>query len=552
MKTLVVIPSAKRIPAELQADFGSLPSALIPLQHKPALQYLLEQYTASRAQCLVAGFESFNLLEEFLTHHSGVQLFNVGLTRSLGETIYKMLMSAKLPEHLVINFGDTWVERPLRGNDCIVCAKSDEIIRWTTFTTDGQRITDIYDKDTAKNSRLEHSLFVGVFEIAEPERFTTLLGEALQQATPLDPFYSAVLNYFNGSEKPLESLEYVTNWRDFGHLDTYYASKRSLSSGAREFNLVEIDAEKGVLRKTSQHGDKFREEIKWYLSLPSELSHLAPRIFEHRLEHGSTHVVMEYYSYPPLSDIYLHGAYDIGEWELILEALGSVLKEMQSYSVDLDAELQRRSSHLMYESKTLSRLQVINQSPLFEQFRHSIKVNHQRCMGLERFMEVLPDLTEKIKLYDNPHFSVIHGDFCLSNILFDRRNRIVRLIDPRGEFGGIGVYGDSLYDLAKLSHSLEGDYDFLVNNLFDLDISGQNILLQPHFTARHQRIRRLYQAWLERHYSKEQTRIRFIQSLLFISMVPLHSDRPRSQGAFLSRGLELASRIAEEEGFNVA
>jgi hypothetical protein len=33
--------------------------------------------------------------------------------------------------------------------------------------------------------------------------------------------------------------------------------------------------------------------------------------------------------------------------------------------------------------------------------------------------------------------------------------------------------------------------------------------------------------------------VNVIESLLFLSMIPLHADRPRSQTAFLARGLEL-------------
>ena len=54
--------------------------------------------------------------------------------------------------------------------------------------------------------------------------------------------------------------------------------------------------------------------------------------------------------------------------------------------------------------------------------------------------------------------SIMHGDFCLSNILYDLRSRICKLLDPRGSFGASGIYGDPRYDVAKLYHSVYGLY----------------------------------------------------------------------------------------------
>src|SRR5690606_40930853 len=43
--------------------------------------------------------------------------------------------------------------------------------------------------------------------------------------------------------------------------------------------------------------------------------------------------------------------------------------------------------------------------------------------------------------------SIMHGDFCFSNILFDSRSNRIKLIDPRGinANGEISIYGDQKY-----------------------------------------------------------------------------------------------------------
>jgi hypothetical protein len=151
-----------------------------------------------------------------------------------------------------------------------------------------------------------------------------------------------------------------------------------------------------------------------------------------------------------------------------------------------------------------------------------------------------------------PYFTVIHGDFCLSNILYDRRNRFIRLIDPRGEFGSIEVYGDYRYDLAKLCHSFEGDYDFFVNDLLELDWRGGELLYSAHLDSRHLEVKRLFRQWIQGRWKDKYAEIKLIESLLFLSMVPLHADRFRSQEAFLARGLELFTFIADQTAYHQA
>ena len=133
------------------------------------------------------------------------------------------------------------------------------------------------------------------------------------------------------------------------------------------------------------------------------------------------------------------------------------------------------------------------------------------------------------------------------NILVDRCSRVVRLVDPRGSFGDFRIHGDPRYDLAKLSHSVSGDYDFLSHGLFDLDFDGPNVHLTTHTTERHHAMKRMFNQWLQPRWGDWSGQIRLIESLLFLSMVPLHKDRPDCQKAFLARDLELFAQVVRHE-----
>ena len=45
----------------------------------------------------------------------------------------------------------------------------------------------------------------------------------------------------------------------------------------------------------------------------------------------------------------------------------------------------------------------------------------------------------------------------------------IRLIDPRGGFEAPSIYGPQIYDVAKLGHSIIGNYDLILADMFVLE-----------------------------------------------------------------------------------
>ncbi len=119
-------------------------------------------------------------------------------------------------------------------------------------------------------------------------------------------------------------------------------------------------------------------------------------------------------------------------------------------------------------------------------FHENISINGKGYSDLQYYVDRLPDLVDSYKLLQKDNFSIVHGDLCFSNILFDIKTNILRLIDPRGEFGEFDIYGDVRYDIAKLSHSVSGRYDFIINDLFQLNRLGceLNYLIEDTHSSR--------------------------------------------------------------------
>jgi hypothetical protein len=542
MNPVVLIPSAKRVPVELQAEFGPIPPALIPLGGRPALGYIMDKYPSARFA--VALSESGEEVRSYCSRHMGdsdIDLIDVGDTSSVGETVMVALRHlSAIPGSLVINFADTLVDGVQATEDSIYYSIQDDVYRWTTFVVDESGIIGrIVEKGTEKEGA-ELRVFTGVFCIQEPKAFLATLEEAVREPEDVDPLYSAMRHYFNARTSSV--LRAVPLWLDFGHLDTYYKSRQRLSSACREFNSIHVDAERGIITKRSRNQEKLIAEILWYLKLPRQLQYMIPRVFNYSLDYSNPHVQLEYYGYPALNDLYLYGHLDIGAWVLIGQAIERMLDDMGRHRVvPHSSESARATQSSMYLEKTLSRIAgYIDRDAFSWAVQSGLVINGTLVRTLSDVVEDLPGALDEAGLLHESSFCIIHGDLCFSNILYDRRNGIIRLVDPRGRFGEYDLYGDPAYDLCKLSHSIEGDYDLLLNGLYEWRREGQTVMIKAHLSERQQQVKRLFRArFRKRLPDRMYLNVRLLESLLFLSMVPLHDDRPEAQQAFLARGLEL-------------
>lgn len=547
---VALLPAAVLAPIELQAEFGEVPSGMVPLDSRPVLSHIVQGYRDRGLDVVVAAHERADVVDAWAqrTADSKVRVVGIGTTDSIGSTVLRALR--RLPERvdqLVVNFADTILRDELADGDVVVYQEQDDTYRWTTFRVDDQgRLGDFIDKGEYKSgSGLK--IFVGVFGFADAPRFVEELETALAEPRrPIDPFYTALRRYMNAVAPAERHLQRAQSWFDVGHLDTYYTTRRTYFLNARSFNSVQVDPTRGVIRKSSANAVKFRDEVRWYLDLPRDLRHIAPRVFDHDLDTDEPWVEMEFYGYPTLNDAYLVGQWDVGLWRQVFRAIGGLLDQMGSHlEHEMSATQATHARRDMYEAKTLTRLEPVLSDPQFQPFlADNLMIDGELCFGLPEVVARLPEVLAASGALRSRPFSVIHGDLCLSNILYDRRNSIVRVVDPRGSFGVPGVYGDPLYDLAKLAHSLEGDYDLLVNGLFDLRWNGSALALDTHLEPRHHVIKAVFDRWLRQRIGDDFPAVQAVQGLLFLSMVPLHADRPVSQQAFLARGLQLFTKAA--------
>ena len=156
---------------------------------------------------------------------------------------------------------------------------------------------------------------------------------------------------------------------------------------------------------------------------------------------------------------------------------------------------------------------------------------------------IVEECLGKIRKSD-ARIGVLHGDLCLSNILFESRLGRIKVIDPRGlnTKSQFSLYGDLRYDLAKLTHSVVGLYDHILAGAYSLEREYRADLCSFELKIYDdERVESIQKVFIGREFlpGLKPLDVMPLTILLFISMLALHADEPRRQDALLANALRL-------------
>lgn len=537
----IIIPSAKIVPEDLWS-LGKLPGIIYPINQQIVFDYLYEQYRDFPVIDIIC-YEKSDKVRRRLNKYTkkGVNIKTLDELKDLGHTIYFALEGVDEP--VIINFADTIVTENvslIADRDAFYCYEDYMSETWTYFDEQAGCITNIYDKNSV-NPEMQKKLFVGVFSITDTAYFRECLQEAFAcKELGMSTFYYAIRTYSN--KHPMEAVS-TRNWFDIGHQDKYYNSK--LEVRAREFNHITIDKNRGILKKTSDDKDKFIGEIKWYIKLPMDIEYVRPRIFDYSTVYEEPYISMEYYVYHTLHELFLYGELTKQQWIDIFRHIRFVYDDFKKYTVNDDKIV--ASLEDMYLTKTLQRLDKLKADKRFLGFftKH-ITVNGKVYISLDEVVQRLKKIIPEY-LYDVSEFAIIHGDLCFSNIMVDSNLTFIKVIDPRGKFGFFDIYGDQRYELAKLFHSIDGKYDYIIKDLFETTYELDNAEINYMISERNMDFD-LYEIFKEAFKNEiggDIKKIELIEALLFLSMIPLHGESIDHQMTMLGTGLDILNRVVD-------
>ena len=176
-----------------------------------------------------------------------------------------------------------------------------------------------------------------------------------------------------------------------------------------------------------------------------------------------------------------------------------------------------------------------------------IKINNKLYLNFDYIWDDIKKIIEN-ELLSLEQIQVIHGDCCFSNILCGYNSHkdkcVIKGIDPRGKFGATGIYGDILYDSAKLLHSYEGGYEYIIFDEFDIDANLVNNEFGLSFSNNNKdKIKKVFDENANFNYRKSK----IIQGLIFIGMCSRHYDSEDRQMAMYCQGIKFLNEVLDEK-----
>ena len=285
----------------------------------------------------------------------------------------------------------------------------------------------------------------------------------------------------------------------------------------------------GLVEKSSA-SDRLSDEVLYYDSIPFDVAHLFPRKHGYHENNGKHHLMLEYYPYQNLGQYMISN--ESFDWSDAFQNIKGALHLMEQHQES--SENSQEYAAAMYISKTKNEYEnlkaVYHDSEMFS--CEKLVINGKEYLNFETIWNRVEALIRKTLLSYNR--TMIHGDMCFSNILYHPKVGS-RFIDMRGSFGSRGIYGDSMYDYAKLLHSVEGGYEFFINDCFTVEKEKTGVYNAYPFCNKNKE--NALSAYMSVFKDKNIDLIRLVEGLIFVGMCARHYDSADRQKIMYLTGI---------------
>lgn len=317
---------------------------------------------------------------------------------------------------------------------------------------------------------------------------------------------------------------------------------------ARFFNALEGD--EYTVTKRSSKKEKIKAEYEFYYLLPDAMKMWFVMPYDYKEDENGASYTMERFHMTDIAIRFVHGAVDAEELRDILDKLFYFIGHRAEKQVEI-AEGKKIAKSL-YIDKLKERTEEL------KDYKEYVDFDRMLAMGTE-YEGIKAVMTRYESLYDRLAFgtggakagrfpgrtydrlAVGHGDLCFSNILYNRESEVLKLIDPKGAVREEDLYTDPYYDLAKLSHSICGGYDFFNSGLYEISIK-RDLKLELSMDVDTAPFAEIFREYLEKN-GFSYPLVRLYEASLFLSMLPYHMDQPGKVFGFLLNAVKILDEV---------
>ena len=381
-------------------------------------------------------------------------------------------------------------------------------------------------------------------EITDMEAFSVLLKKSLyvkeNYAVVCDGNIAAILYPSlacvpDEADRMAEEYERIDS-RTFTALSDASNFRRFITSGfdARFFNALRGD--EYTVIKSSENIDKLRREYTYFTLVPPEMKQWYATVFDYREDDSSASYSMERYHMTDLALRYVHGAIDEEEFRSIMEMLFHFIAIRKRRSVSDDDY--KAAARKLYIDKVDERVASLKTLEGYEEIASYIKLGtdyNNIDEIVDRYKAIYEKKTREYRFAAVE--TVAHGDLCFSNILYNHDARLLKLIDPKGAMDEDSLYMDPFYDLAKLSHSICGSYDYFNSDQYEITV-GPDMKLSLKVDSDNEKYVKIFNEYLLKA-GTDPKLIRLYEASLFLSMLPLHIDRKKKVLGFILNAINI-------------
>ena len=511
----------------LYHETANLPKCMVQLGMHPALHYIIENLpTNATRKIVVVGYKG-QAITSYLDLNTGADWIYVHQQSPVGpcNAVYLGLKAADLTQPTLILWSDIIIAKEdlkaiTATEDNLFLVSTSDFDRTVpiprySVQTEGTKIISCQARQT-----LENGLIGGWWIQDTTDLFNIAAKYNAQRESEFTPILADYVQRHECHIYP------VRDYYDFGTLDALEATREYFRTKFHTRVYNKLTVEDGMVIK---QGPRVVEEFNWYRHVPD-----AKFVPEVKLKQGDLYLE----EIPAAQTVYqyLLKEKDIRQVIFLLERITAVVKTKLHLPTGND--IPEADISQMYLEKPRASIYGVERflphDILYEDFRINSK---EMRPALFLLVDVYEQLSQK--LLPNPQV-FIHGDLTLSNILLSESHHFY-FIDPRGYFGSTPLYGDRLYDIAKLYYSLVGNFDSWNTGKYRLYIDNKDIFYYIENTGYS-----FLGQWLLNQFAVDKLLIDFIHATIWLSLCAHSLNDIQALTVAYVKGTEILNQVWEE------
>ena len=279
----------------------------------------------------------------------------------------------------------------------------------------------------------------------------------------------------------------------------------------RSFNKI---TQSTIATITKSSSANLSGEIHWYLNAPPELKDIFPLFIDYSLDQGNMYYIMEKIAGVSVSSLYLSELLTT----TILQNIMNTIIRIQDINIptiiNIPSIINNPATELNIYANYADKLSK----------RYSSESNRIFYDNFPQANKCYNNIITKLRNYELNNLGACvcsHGDPVFTNIMINNYGKI-KMFDMRGKLGDIDtIYGDWLYDWAKLYQSLLG-YDAVLQNKY---------ISEPY---QHKMLAFFKDYFINKFSEEDFINLELISYSLIFSLLPLHIEAPEKCKQFYS------------------